>query len=692
MRDPTAPESRLLRGTRVAAAGAVTAIAMTAMAGWWLGLPGLTRLFPGLPTMKFNTAAGLLLLGLALAALDRSAVRRRVAAGLAGAVAVLGAVTLVEYGLGIQPGIDDLFFVHAGVDPGPWPGRMAAPTAVGFILAGLSVLAINRGRGRYPATTLLALTIGFPALFFLFDLMFFAGILQRVSGAVGSMALPTAVAFLMVSVGLQAARPDAGLAHLLLYEGAVGQVARLFFLVLLPTGLVVIGGSQIAVQAGWIGSAEAVTLRSLVLVLITVVAGSRSLEHIARAERTARLALAEAEAGREELERRVQERTLALTQTNAALVGEIEERRRLTEILAESERRFRTLVEASPVGIVFFDAGGRLQYANAEWCRLAGRTPDELLYRGWLGVVHPDDQDRMVSAWRGAIASGASCKSEGRFVTPAGVVSHVVTRLSPVMGEGDRVTGFVGTVADVTAKRVVEHELRLQNEELERLLHVISHDLREPLRAVQSFARLGLQQHASGLDPEGRTLFARSIAAADRLDRLIRDIAELARAKFRDLEPEVVAARDVVTEALARLEARVREAGAAIAVAGDLPLLRADRVWATQAVYNLVLNALKFTQPGGAPDIRVAPCRRQGRAGLLVLDRGPGVPEEHADRIFGLFQRQVGRDIEGTGAGLAIVRQVARRHGGDAWVEPREGGGAAFFVTFGLDPAVQEAA
>ena len=71
------------------------------------------------------------------------------------------------------------------------------------------------------------------------------------------------------------------------------------------------------------------------------------------------------------------------------------------------------------------------------------------------------------------------------------------------------------------------------------------------------------------------------------------------------------------------------------------------------------------------------------QVGIVVRDRGPGVPPEHAERIFQLFQRAVGREVEGTGAGLAIVRQVAERHGGRAWVRPREGGGAEFILTFG---------
>jgi signal transduction histidine kinase len=112
-----------------------------------------------------------------------------------------------------------------------------------------------------------------------------------------------------------------------------------------------------------------------------------------------------------------------------------------------------------------------------------------------------------------------------------------------------------------------------------------------------------------------------------------------------------------------------------------------DKTWATQAIYNLIANALKFSREGEAPDVEVAPYRPEGpgrnAVGIVVRDRGPGIAPEHTERIFQLFQRAVGREVEGTGAGLAIVRQIAERHGGSAWVEPRQGGGSEFIITFG---------
>jgi signal transduction histidine kinase len=164
----------------------------------------------------------------------------------------------------------------------------------------------------------------------------------------------------------------------------------------------------------------------------------------------------------------------------------------------------------------------------------------------------------------------------------------------------------------------------------------------------------------------------------------------LTRAREATPPEQAVPAADIVREALQRLELRIAESGARVEVDPDLPSIRADRTWATQAVYNLLHNAIKFCADGLPAEVEVRPYRNGGQGdvvGIVVRDRGCGVPQEERERIFGLFQRAVGRDIEGTGAGLAIVREVARRHGGDAWVEARPGGGSDFYLTFAGHPA-----
>lgn len=245
------------------------------------------------------------------------------------------------------------------------------------------------------------------------------------------------------------------------------------------------------------------------------------------------------------------------------------------------------------------------------------------------------------------------------------------------------------------AERTAESEQRakdldLRNRDLETLLYVASHDLREPLRAIQNFSRLVIERYADQLDEQGQDFLKRVMRGADRLDGLLEDVLTLSRAQRMETPTGTADANDIVIGVLKTLESKIQETGAVVNVAEDLPVLQADRRWATQAVFNLVANALKFTNDGQPPDIEIGPyCANDGGAdevGIVVRDRGIGIAPKHAERIFTLFQRAVGREVDGHGAGLAIVNQVAERHGGRVWVQPRDGGGSAFVLTFGAAP------
>lgn len=236
-------------------------------------------------------------------------------------------------------------------------------------------------------------------------------------------------------------------------------------------------------------------------------------------------------------------------------------------------------------------------------------------------------------------------------------------------------------------------EILKKTGDLETLLYVTSHDLREPLRSIQNFSRLVHDRYATHLDDKGRDFLRRVIRGAQRMDQLMTDILALSRAQRMELPAEEVEGESIVREALRQLEDKIKETGATVQVAKDLPRLQGNRTWATQGVYNLIANALKFRRNGEAPDVEIGPyvpgVEDGPVVGIVVRDRGPGIAPEHGERIFQLFQRAVGREVEGTGAGLAIVRQVAERHGGRAWAQPREGGGSEFILTFGTDESTR---
>lgn len=248
------------------------------------------------------------------------------------------------------------------------------------------------------------------------------------------------------------------------------------------------------------------------------------------------------------------------------------------------------------------------------------------------------------------------------------------------------------TSRDITEQRRAELTILRKNKDLETLLFVTSHDLKEPLRAIESFSLLLQDRYADRLDDKGKDFLRRIVRATQRLDQLLTDILNLSRAQRMEAPTQEVEAEALVGEVLRRLESQIKDTRARVVVRSPLPRVTVNVTWATQGLYNLIANALKFARPGEAPDIEIAAYEPTGQAeeglqGLVVSDRGPGIPPEHRERIFQLFARIVGREVEGTGAGLAIVRQVAERHGGRAWVEARQGGGSNFIMTFGqLNP------
>lgn len=234
-------------------------------------------------------------------------------------------------------------------------------------------------------------------------------------------------------------------------------------------------------------------------------------------------------------------------------------------------------------------------------------------------------------------------------------------------------------LAIIEARRA---ELEQLNNSMETMLYVISHDLKEPLRGIQNFSLMIKRRYADRLDDKGQDFLARVVRASERMRVLLDDILQLSRAQR--IEPTAIAVpgAEIVDAALGRLESRISETDARISVAPDLPEFKVDTTWASGAVFNLVENAIKYTCGDAPPEVEIEAYRGPRGQGLIVKDRGLGVEPEYREKIFELFQRAVGRNIPGTGAGLAIVRQIAARHGGDAWVEGREGGGSRFVITF----------
>ncbi len=369
----------------------------------------------------------------------------------------------------------------------------------------------------------------------------------------------------------------------------------------------------------------------------------------------------------------------------------IDRLKKIQDELSRNQLMLELFVEHAPAAIAMFDRDMNYLAASQRWRddyqlgdqKLVGRSHYDVFPE--IGEKWKDDHRRVLAGEVLSDPAEAFVRSDGRtdwvrwenhpWRNPDGSVGGIIM--------------FTEVITDLVEIRLANDR---QRRDLQTLLFVTSHDLNEPLRAITAFASLLRENDASNLSEVGKDYLQRIQNAGQRMTNLLDDITTLSRAERSEPKPQTTSVDRAVQQTLEQLAHLIDQRDTVVRVHRPLPDLRVDPFWLEQALQNLITNAIKFTAEGQAPEIDIEPFRmtieqrilapsHSGQIGLIIRDRGPGVPDELKDKIFTLFQRGVERDIPGTGAGLAIVARIAERHGGSAWVQDRPGGGSDFFFT-----------
>jgi signal transduction histidine kinase len=259
----------------------------------------------------------------------------------------------------------------------------------------------------------------------------------------------------------------------------------------------------------------------------------------------------------------------------------------------------------------------------------------------------------------------------------------------PIRDESGHLHGFLKVARDVTEWK--QHEQHLEETvadrtsqlrdmvgELESFSYSIVHDMRAPLRAMQSFARILQEECGSQISPDGKDYIRRIVTAADRLDRLIQDVLSYSRASRTGVPLTPVDVGKLVKNILESYP-NLQPPNVDVQVEGELPVVLGNEAALTQCISNLMTNAAKFVAPGVPPRIRVWAETDGDRARIFFHDNGIGIDNSAHEKIFGIFQR-ASRGYEGTGIGLAIVKKAIERMKGTVGLQSQPGRGSTFWL------------
>ena len=653
------PSQRFI--SQVASAIAIL-VGCLVLIGWTLDVGIFKRILPGLVAMNPTTAVAFILAGLSLLLRTQSMASssRRIAQGLAFAVALIGLLKLVEILFGLDVGIDQLLFrqeLESEAAVTGLPNRMAPNTALNFFLLGCALLLLDRQthRGRWPAQYLVlvaAATSLLAVIGYAYGVKSFYGISSYIP-----MAMHTALTFIVLLTGLLCARPDRGLIDLLTRNSAGGVTVRRLLpaAILIPT---VLGWLRLEGQREGLYDTE---LGAALLVLASIAI------------------------------------FIALVGWNAHLLDRADAERKRAE---EGQARLAAIVESSDDAIISKTLDGIITSWNRGAQKIYGYSPEEVVGKP-INILAPPDRFGEISAILERIKQGKVVDhTETVRVTKDARRIDVSITVSPIKDSAGNIAGASAIARDITERKRADKELQEAREAADaanraksEFLSRMSHELRTPLNAILGFAQL---LELEDLRPAERESVNQILKAGRHLLGLINEVLDIARieAGRMDLSMEPIDVREVLRETLDLV--RPLAAHRNIRLHSDVAEtfeqhVLADRQRLKQVLLNLLYNAIKYNREEGAVTVSCEEVPRR-RVRFGVSDTGPGIAPESVERLFVPFDRLEAEqtEVEGTGLGLALSKKLVELMGGEIGVESTVGHGSTFWVELDLaEPQIE---
>lgn len=309
--------------------------------------------------------------------------------------------------------------------------------------------------------------------------------------------------------------------------------------------------------------------------------------------------------------------------------------------------------------------------------------------------LHPADQTLHQQQIDQAIVTAQPYNVELRIYRSDGTLTYLQTRGEPITNANGETVQLVGTALDITERKQTQEQLRqytaqltASNQALEAFAHSVAHDLRTPLRAINGYSKLLMQDCGSQLDELAQDYLGRICHNACQMGLLIDGLLTLSQVSRTELDYAVVKLSHLAQEVITALRATAPERTVRVEIAPDIEVF-ADETLMRVVMVNLLQNAWKFTSRAAGARIEFGlDCSIPRQSSVyFVRDNGIGFDMAYHEKLFGVFEKIHDlQDFPGTGIGLATVQRVIRRHGGDIWAEGVVDQGATFYFTVPSTP------
>ncbi|KAF0218345.1 MAG: multi-sensor signal transduction histidine [Geobacteraceae bacterium] len=372
--------------------------------------------------------------------------------------------------------------------------------------------------------------------------------------------------------------------------------------------------------------------------------------------------------------------------------------------LFDEKERLMVTLRSIGDGVITTDNAGRVVLLNDISEKLTGWSQEEAAGRPLEEVFHIINEitrELCVNPVEKVLQTGAIVElaNHTALISKDGRELVIADSGAPICDRDGTIIGVVLVFRDITERVQTEKEILRLNTELEQRVvertaqlelalqhaesfsYTISHDLRAPLRAIDGYANIILEDHGTAIPAPAQEILQQISRNIRQMGRLIDALLAFSRFSLLSLIRQPVNSAGIVQEVLADLKNELANRRVDIHVA-DLPVCQADPVLLRQVFHNLIANAFKYTRQRPLARIEIGAKDVAGRTTYYVRDNGVGFDMKYVSKLFGVFQRlHRPEEFEGTGVGLAIVQNIVHRHGGTVWAEGKEDQGATFYFT-----------